>query len=275
MRIERRAAFSTREFVGHYLARNRPVIVTDATCAWRLDTLKNADSLYAHFGGATVQVYDDLFALQTVCRLRDYLDKYWWPTSSPTGPIPYVRWYAKFKPVEFCWSDAAFEELKQAWSMPYFLPAGGYALPHCPEPGVICPAHDGFPAKGIFISAPGARTRLHEDPWCSDAVLCQLMGRKRVRLFSPEQARDLALNCQDARMDVWRLPGGYEDSLEIGEVLFIPAGWLHQLDTVSGSVSLTWNFVHEAHADAFRTYLANGVSHADREVLRFFACAPT
>ena len=46
------------------------------------------------------------------------------------------------------------------------------------------PARGAFPARGLYLSLAGARTRLHFDPWGSDAVLCQFHGEKRVRLVA-------------------------------------------------------------------------------------------
>ena len=58
--------------------------------------------------------------------------------------------------------------------------------------GYCGPVEELFPAKAIFISGRGARTRLHRDPWASDAVLCQLYGSKQIVMFSPEQAQLLS-----------------------------------------------------------------------------------
>lgn len=271
MQIERRTALHPDEFIGTYLSRNRPVIVTDAMQSWNMQGLASVTALANEFGELPVQIYDDLFALLSVGRLKDYLARHWRDERSPSGAVvPYVRWYSKFKPVDFCWADAAFERIRTLWSMPYFLPSTGYELPHCRAPETVCPSRDAFPAKGIFISPAGARTRLHKDPWHSDAVLCQVMGRKRVRLYGPDAGCNPDAEGGPA---VPRGPAQCEDFLEANEVLFIPSDWPHEVDTEIGSVSLTWNFVHSSHSREFRHYLTGGVSAEDLAVLRFFSCA--
>ena len=57
-----------------------------------------------------------------------------------------------------------------------------------------------------------------------------------------------------------------------GEVVYIPHGWLHDVLSVEDSLSVTWNFVHEAGALEFVDYLMGSASATDSEfeVLRHF-----
>lgn len=257
MRVERRPGLSCSEFVASYLMSSRPVVVDDAISRWPSAELTTAEFFPARFGNELVQVYDDLFELQDVCALQEYLDRYWW--SKPEGgPVPYVRWYAKFKNQDFIWADAAFAVLAPHWHNPYFLPRTGYILPRAVPGKVTDPVRDAFPGKGIFISAAGGRTRLHRDPWCSDAVLCQLSGHKRVLMYGPQRPAEAEI----------------DDILEAGEVLFIPCGWYHQVEVLTNSVSLTWNFVHAANIRRFQRYLGERHSADEEAVLAFFLGEP-
>jgi hypothetical protein len=252
MKVDRRKQLNPERFVADYLSAGRPVIVTDAVARW--GQLLDETFFLQTFADAEVQVYDDLFNLICVCPLHEYIDRYW--HAPPGRDVPYVRWYAKFHDTEFEWADDAFARISAHWCMPYFLPRSGYELPRCEAPQSIDPARDAFPAKGIFLSAAGARTRLHSDPWCSDAVLCQISGRKEVVMYSSAAS----LQCSP----------DLEDVLEPGEVLYVPAGWLHDVSTLTSSISLTWNFVHGVHAARFRQYRAAVLSSFDRGVLEYF-----
>jgi len=276
MKLQRCKQLEPSEFVPRYMVAGRPVVVVDAIDAWGQPGRRLSEAFFLRtFADAEVQLYDDLFNLVCVCPLREYIEQYW--HAEPVSGVPYVRWYAQFHATEFEWADAAFARISDYWSMPYFLPRCGYELPRCQAPHTIDPARDAFPAKGIFLSAAGARTRLHSDPWCSDAVLCQLSGRKKVVMYAPGAARSLThdgelidIEAPAARLQTSHCVPDFEDILAPGEALYVPAGWLHHVSTLTSSISLTWNFVHGVHAARFRTYREGSLSSFDRNVLEYF-----
>lgn len=280
MILHRRGNLAGIEFLNDFLGTNKPVIVTDAMKSWPLSTVWTGEYLARLFGDHWVQIYDDLFNLQDICSLEDYLRRYWWTSSDPQAmSVPYVRWYTRFKAIDFYWADSAFEALASYWERPYFLPDSDYLLPPCTPPKVTSPANSPFPAKGLFMSGRGARTRLHKDPWQSDAILCQMHGRKRVVMFRPEREPELVRSGEVIDIDNRHtgpaavdptLQPDFEDVLETGEVLFIPAGWYHHVDSLSNSISLTWNFVHAVHTERFRHYLRSAKTRAEMDVLSFF-----
>jgi len=212
--------------------------------------------------------------------LRDYFARYWRRDTAPDKRVPYVRWYTKFKPIEFVWADDAFISLAPHWSLPYFLPNSQYLLPYCPPDRTLTPVWHQFPAKGLFISGAGARTRLHKDPWASDAVLCQMYGEKRVVMYSPDKEHALKsggkvvdIEKPDPRVftNFKNVTPDIEDVLRPGEILFIPAGWLHHVNSLTNSISITWNFVSIHRWTSFLSYLLSPLDEQDRAVLRYFA----
>lgn len=280
MKVERRIDLSVPEFIEKYLALNRPVIVTDAISRWPLRDAWSAENISKQFGGELTQIYGNLFELEDVTTLQTYFDQYWNKPDLDLVSVPYVRWYAKLKSVEFAWADRVFEAMSGFWEAPYFLPPSDYLLP-CHKPGAtLSPVHDAFPAKGIFISARGAQTSLHEDPWSSDAILCQMQGRKHFTL-RPAESMNTKLDHVDTegaskpRIEaIAATPNdpAYDDVLSPGEVLYIPAGWFHHVETLSDSISITWNFVHRTNWMRFFHYLAHAqITASDREVLQYFS----
>jgi hypothetical protein len=278
MRLERRALLEPDEFVEVYVRPARPVLITDAIKGWREKAEPLSETfLLRTFADSEVQIYNDLFDLVNICRLGEYVEQYW---NAPfAANVPYIRWYARFHAQDFEWADDAFARIAPHWSMPYFLPHTNYVLPSCQEPATLDVVSDAFPAKGIFLSASGARTRLHLDPWCSDAVLCQLSGRKQLVLYAPDALEFLSdesglvdLDAPDiSRFPRFDLrPPDITDVLEPGETLYIPSGWLHHVVTLTSSISLTWNFVHSVHAPRFNRYRAGPLSAFDRGVLAYF-----
>jgi hypothetical protein len=91
-------------------------------------------------------------------------------------------------------------------------------------------------------------------------VLCQVYGRKRGFMFAPRQPgpwpewyppRPGLAPRTPASVAVLRgeRPSyapleAREFVLEPGEVLFIPKFWVHEVFTVSASISVTYNFMH-------------------------------
>jgi hypothetical protein len=280
--IKRRAQVSKQEFQDEYLVKNRPVIVTDAISRWGSEKVWTEEYLTEKFGDLLVQVYDDLFHLEDVTTLQSYFDNYWRIPQIPGKPVPYVRWYTKLRDADFVWADDVFSELADYWTLPYFLPDSGYLLPAHLSP-TVTPVADPFPAKGIFISAAGARTKLHKDPWGSDAILCQLHGEKRVIMYPPscekaltrgEEVVDIERPDLDVFEDFDDVTPQYDDVLKPGEIILVPAGWYHHFSTLRNSISLTWNFVHTRTWRRFFKYLIEDKPVQDLEVLRYFAKMP-
>jgi hypothetical protein len=280
MKITRKRNLDKKEFQEEYLAANKPVIVVDGMDNWPAKELWSPAYFDGKFGNEKVQVYDDLFNLINVTTLNSYLIKYFNRTDSIYGEIvPYVRWYTKLKECNFVWADEVFNKLQNDWSMPYFLPTTNYMMPYCMYPKQISTSNALFPAKGLFISAKGARTRLHYDPWASDAVLCQLYGKKKITLYSPSQKEYLYNNEKCIDIDSPNLEDfpkfslskpDYEDILGEGEIVFFPRGWLHHVVSIEDSISLTWNFVHYSTCVSFINYLINNPPSNELEVIKWF-----
>lgn len=190
-----------------------------------------------------------------------------------------MRWYSKLKDVDFLWSDEVFARLSMDWTQPAFLPASGYVIPFCRPPATISVTEQRFPYKGLFFSGKGARTRLHRDPFGSEAILCQIQGRKHFAFYPPEDDRYVrsgTVFCDPLAPDRDMFPEfakarpAFEDVLAPGEIVFIPDGWFHDVTSLDDSISITWNFVHSARAQPFARILAESPKDREVDVVRFF-----
>jgi hypothetical protein len=278
MEIERVSGLTRDAFVEGYLAPAKPVIVTDATADWELARTWTPDYLRKVYGASQVQVYNNYFDLRDVTTLDKYLTKYF-GRETVTGSVPYVRWYSKMKDVDFVWSDREFDSFKTQWSLPAFIPDRDYLFPFCMSPDRIDPTVDYFPARGVFISGKGGKTALHVDPWASDAVLIQVYGEKQWFMYDPQQ-RELLTNgtklVDIEKPDPAKFPAfsrakpTYTFTLRPGELMYVPRGWFHHVNTLTDSISLTWNFVHSVAERDFMSYLDAGIPADDRDIVRFF-----
>jgi hypothetical protein len=282
-RVVRVNDLGVAEFISEYLEQNRPVIVADAMSAWPALGCWNPTSFAKEFGTERVQIYGDLFKLSGIDSLANYFARYFGREEDTgkarSGAVPYIRWYCHLSSDERVpWADDAFFRLAKDWSRPSFFPPDSFALPICNPTDSVDPSRDWFPARGLFISARGARTRLHADPWCSDAILCQIYGRKDFVMYHPSQTPRLARGSRTVDIEAPNLddfpnfPQAEEtmrDTLEPGECLLVPAGWYHHFNSATDSISLTWNFVHLSRLRQFLLYLAAGPQESEIKQLAY------
>ncbi|MEZ5409022.1 MAG: cupin-like domain-containing protein [Acidimicrobiales bacterium] len=275
------------EFVERWLAPARPVVVRGLSYdrqAW------TAGGLRARAGSLPTLVYGSLFDLEDVATLDDYLDDWFIPAAdgSPAVPspppldpgddVPYVRWYNRLRDVEAAWGDEALARMADTWTAPACLPRTGLVMPV----GGGDPVVDRFPYRGLLVAARGARTRLHRDPFGTDAVVAQFAGVKEAVLYEPGRAGELHLGGDatsyggflDVRGDGSGRLAAEPDlagEVHLGDLIYIPRGWLHDVLVVEDSLSVTWNFVHEAGSRELLRYLQAGAeADSEWEILRWF-----
>ena len=280
--LPRITQLAPEEFLSKYLLKNQPIIISDAMRNWAAATKWTPQYFTERFGNEQVQVYGDLFRLMKITSLSDYLRKYFKQKRADVGStpaVPYVRWYSHLLGDERVpWADEVFRQLEDDWSRPYFFPAHSYVLPYCAPRDKIDPSRNWFPARGLFISGQGARTRLHADPWCSDALLCQMYGQKDFVMYDPGQAKYLTNGSRSVDVDAPDLTAFPDfpqarpfvcDVLRPGEMLLVPAGWFHHFKSTTDSISLTWNFVHQRRLPDFLSYLAAGPPETELKQLHY------
>ncbi len=278
--VPRVADLSEETFLAEYVQKNRPVIVTDEMTPWKAMERWTPEHLSERFGKERVQVYGDLFRLADIKPLADYFSRYFGRDDfRQAGSVPYVRWYCHLAADERVpWADDVFARIVEDWQRPSFFPGSSFLLPFCPATSSIDPTQDWFPARGLFISARGARTRLHADPWASDALLCQIYGEKDFVMYDPSQGPYLAKNGRSVDVeapDLTVFPDfpkariAFRDTLKPGEIVLVPAGWYHHFNSVSDSISLTWNFVHSSRREEFLAYLAARPAENEIKQLRY------
>jgi hypothetical protein len=258
--VDRRSDLTEREFVRDYLSRNRPVVVTDALERWPARRMWTPAYFKQRFGHIPVTLQGEFFYTVGQTTLGEFLDELPVFERNPLDGrvVPYLR-YSDGAQGSF--TEAALAELKDDWSRPYFLPSGPYIYP--PVLSGSDPTRKRYPDFGIYISPRGASTVLHVDNARTNAVLCQLHGRKRAFLFSPDQesllpnpAHRKPENLERHPMPSFGRAEPLETTLEPGDAMFIPRAWFHEVYTLSASISLTYNFVHLSDARPWLAWLS-------------------
>ena len=271
---------SQQEFVAEYIAKNKPVVVDGIPYSpesWKPEALKES------IGELTTQIYGTLFDLENIASLEEYIDDHFGETGAYPEDVPYVRWYNQLKDVDFVWGDEAFEALQPFWQKPACVPDQDLIVPVTRNGTRVDPVVDNFPYRGILIAAKGARTRMHRDPFCSDAIVAQFYGTKQAVLYHPDRTEELMeasdgssfggfIDVRDPNdLDTVTVEPDFQGVISPGQMIYIPHGWLHDVLVVADSVSVTWNFVHQQGSKEFLDYLKNDPTEdSEFEVLQYF-----
>jgi hypothetical protein len=227
--IERRAMPSADELRTRYWAPGVPVIVTGLVTRWPAFGRWTPADLAARFGDVTIQA----------CVGREGV-------SRPDADWAEVRRRLPLR--EFvalldggAGNDAYVIAKNDLLCNPALAPLlDEIELP----PEIFGPRLD--PTRmALWLGGAGTHTPLHHDT--DNAMFAQVYGRKRLRLAPPESLalldRSDGLYCRwDPRTDE-DLRDAPEPLVEIelqaGEALFIPAGWWHQVDALTPSISVS------------------------------------
>ena len=205
--------------------------------------------------------YTDAGWGQKIITAKEFVDKYMFrsPTSSDENEvvdedegIAYLAQHDLF---------AQIPSLRTDISIPDYC----YTSPPPPAPGTPLaskppqPRLD-EPILNTWFGPAGTVSPLHTDPYHN--ILCQVVGKKYVRLYAPEESGRVYPRGREAggvdmsntsEVDVegwdeerWPLFGGarfVEGVVGEGECLYVPVGWWHYVRALTGSwsVSFWWN----------------------------------
>jgi hypothetical protein len=115
----------------------------------------------------------------------------------------------------------------------------------------------------FFFGGKGTITPLHTDGMFTGAYLCQVYGRKRCFMISPDQdaavyprpfRRQFGMSLVDYRKPDFTVHPRFrsarllEGVLEPGDVLFTPGGWWHAIESLDISISYSHQIINEGNA---------------------------
>ncbi len=111
------------------------------------------------------------------------------------------------------------------------------------DPALVDPARLGS-ATSLWIGPAGTFTPLHHDT--TNVLFTQIVGRKRFRLVAPDEvaALDSLRGFYAEQLDEELLSRSFAVELAPGDALFIPVGWLHEVEALDISVSYTFMGFH-------------------------------
>jgi [protein]-arginine 3-hydroxylase / protease len=227
---------SIEEFLALSHQYTRPVVIARATSTWPAATQWNIESLRARFGEQPVQVVTSLDGVFRGDPKAGF--------TRVTTEMPLSRFF------DLISSSASSGER-------YYLQQLSIAGPFTPLlQDIVVPRYIGeAPARAhLWFSPEGNVSPLHFD--LAHNLLTQVMGRKRLLLFSPEQTPLLYPHARQSKIphmsqvdiqhpDLVLFPKfsrarSVEVVLEEGQMLFLPILWWHQVSSLDTTISVNF-----------------------------------
>ncbi|MGH8557517.1 MAG: cupin-like domain-containing protein [Methylococcales bacterium] len=217
---------SFEEFNRLYAEPGKPVLITGVTSKWRACSLWNPQYFKSFAGGRLVPVKrirngNYVGARTEMMALSDYLD-------SVTGdPVGQERFYLSEQPI-----GQILPELADDYAVPVYVTS--------PEFLSVC-----YIGSHVY-------SQIHFHPY-GKALLCVVSGRKKVKLFAPDQTPFLYQKYNFSRLEgepvdldafpLYEKANCYECEVKSGEMLFFPIYWWHGVETkeFSSSVVFFWD----------------------------------
>ncbi|KAL8775532.1 MAG: hypothetical protein Q9209_000028 [Squamulea sp. 1 TL-2023] len=200
--------------------------------------------------------YTDADWGQSIITFREFMEKYMMSDVADPTKLGYLAQHDLFSQIPSLRNDIAIPDY--CYTVPPPLTASGSAAEGKPPAAQL-----EEPLLNAWFGPAGTVSPLHTDPYHN--ILCQVVGKKYIRLYSPDQTDKLypkgvedggvdmsntsevdaeaALEKLDPDYPLFRQARYVEIILAEGECLYIPMGWWHYVRSlsVSLSVSFWWN----------------------------------
>ena len=257
LEIERVDAPTPEEFARRFLGPRKPVVMSGLLADWPAVEKWNPDFFAERYPDRKFHAWE-------------------WAAGPRNDAIDFVR---NKKSVVVTWREYAERLAKEQASRALY--AALYIVRLYPELRADIGSLERFTNRGflpkrlrqdfeeayLWIGPAGSITPLHFD--ACETFLCQLQGRKRVTLFSPEQKRHLYFSDPELRKqeylyspvdvespDLARHPEfanaqRHEAVIRPGDVLYMPYRWWHHVRALDPSTSLNfaWSRLRRLVAD--------------------------
>jgi len=207
--------------------RKTPVVIRDVAAAWPV------------FGDYQPQRLREKYGTEKVYALTSSTNVF----TQETSPVELLEYGDVI--------DAVFDSPRP--DKKYYSRAAANPRPLAEQlPATVGSRTQSTAASSVWMGQSGNLTPLHNDPW--HGLLIQLHGRKRVRLFPPDEYRNVYGRVptkvdhpytglpDEFDPDTGALPRlreaeSYDVVLDSGDVLYIPMFWWHQVESLDASIS--------------------------------------
>lgn len=200
--------------------------------------------------------YTDAEWGQSIITFKEFMEKYMMSEAPDANRLGYLAQHDLFSQIPTLRNDIAVPDY--CYTVPPDLKLQGSAAISKPSLPLL-----EEPLLNAWFGPAGTVSPLHTDPYHN--ILCQVVGKKYVRLYSPDQTDKLypkgieeggvdmsntsevdaeaTAEVLNVKFPLFQRAGYVETILHEGECLYIPVGWWHYVRSlsVSFSVSFWWN----------------------------------
>ncbi|MCW8416885.1 cupin-like domain-containing protein [Fluoribacter dumoffii] len=248
--IERVNSLTSEKFHSQYVLRNNPVIIQDAVTFWRGYQLWSLDYLVKTIGDIKVRYYISQSNLHPDLSFikADKLDQKVFFNEGTLAQ--FIALLKKAKNVFLAGDELSFFD-KKKYNQKLNILEHDFEIPKLIDRNTL---HSG----GLWISPKNIVSWLHYDQNGCHNLNAQIKGSKDILLFPPRNLQNYYLNSGSGNKianfsqvnildpDYLRFPlfgqAAYlEGRLNEGDILFIPAYWLHSFKHL-GDININLNF---------------------------------
>lgn len=257
--IDVREGLSEEEFREEYFLPERPVILRNHVADWKIMREWTPQFFKERYGHRLVPV-GRCFQFDRLMTMADYVD-YMLSLDDSEGHVPNQEppffmegWYfLRPNPKIYC------PELLDYYPIPRFFEEDWFArwwFPRGLDPR----------AAGILMAPKGGFTKLHYDQLATHSWNAHIVGRKKWVMIDPKyldvidvpfmQSPGYKPGTDVEHPDIERYPWlgkiRYVHGIaEPGDVVFIPAMWLHQVESLDHTIGVTHNYLARNNALRF------------------------
>ena len=209
------------------IRRGEPVVIDDFAASWPALQRWAPEALAERVGDRTVRVYDASFGEPG----RNYMRN--------VDSMPFSRYLQQV--------------LEQGRDLRMFLYNISRQVPELLDDIEFPDIGQRFSRKFVFtfFGCKGSTTPLHYDIDMGQVFHTVIRGRRRVRLFAPDQSRSLYkhpftvrsyVDLDDPDPAVWPALArakGHEVVLEAGQTLYMPPGWWHEFHYLEAGIGVS------------------------------------
>ncbi|KAL9602230.1 MAG: hypothetical protein Q9219_001954 [cf. Caloplaca sp. 3 TL-2023] len=203
--------------------------------------------------------YTDADWGQSIITFKEFMEKYMLSEAADADELGYLAQHDLFTQIPSLRDDIAIPDY--CYTDPPLYPPEASAFT-AGTSNALTPRLE-EPLLNAWFGPAGTVSPLHTDPYHN--LLCQVVGKKYVRLYSPEQTprmypkgiegggvdmsntsevdAEASVEILDAKYPLFKEATYVETTLSEGECLYIPRGWWHYVRSlsVSCSVSFWWD----------------------------------
>ncbi|NEQ80128.1 MAG: cupin-like domain-containing protein [Moorea sp. SIO2I5] len=248
--VDRRSDLSYEEFVQEYASVGKPVIITNMTNNWEASKKWNYNFFKEKYGSLKCSVRNCKENSWVNMTIADYMD---YMISGDRNKILYMAGNS-------LWN---YTELFDDYEIPVYFPDWIDRLPKKLARTILRATK---PMRWLFIGPKGASSgKLHYEMWQSSGWVGMISGRKRFVFFAPDQSDVLYHGKVDIfKPDLDKFPlyanaEPIEAIAEVGDVIYAPPLWWHQVENLEDGISVTHDFINESNSEQVFQYFRDNL----------------